>query len=69
MRRSDVPTPALLFEHRHLDRNIALMRDGAAQLGIKLRPMQELTKVDLGGAFCVMRGDDVIDVWPTRACH
>jgi 3-hydroxy-D-aspartate aldolase len=38
MRRSDVPTPALLVDIDILDRNIARMRDGAAQLGIKLRP-------------------------------
>jgi 3-hydroxy-D-aspartate aldolase len=38
MRRSDVPTPALLVDIDILDRNIAVMRDGAAQLGVKLRP-------------------------------
>jgi 3-hydroxy-D-aspartate aldolase len=38
MRRSDVPTPALLVDIDILDRNIALMRNGAAQLGVKLRP-------------------------------
>jgi 3-hydroxy-D-aspartate aldolase len=38
MRRSDVPTPALLVNIDILDRNIALMRDRAAALGVKLRP-------------------------------
>jgi 3-hydroxy-D-aspartate aldolase len=38
MRRSDVPTPALLVDIDILDRNIATMRDSAAQLGVKLRP-------------------------------
>jgi 3-hydroxy-D-aspartate aldolase len=38
MRRSEVPTPALLVDIEILDRNIALMRDGAAALGVKLRP-------------------------------
>jgi 3-hydroxy-D-aspartate aldolase len=38
MRRSDVPTPALLVDIDILDRNIAAMRDGAAALGVKLRP-------------------------------
>ncbi len=38
MRRSDLPTPALLVDIDILDRNIALMRDGAAALGVKLRP-------------------------------
>src|SRR6516162_6269208 len=38
MRRSDVPTPALLVDIDILDRNIALMRDAAARLGVKLRP-------------------------------
>ncbi len=38
MRRSDVPTPALLVDIEILDRNIALMRDCAAALGVKLRP-------------------------------
>ena len=38
MRRSEVPTPALLVDIDILDRNIALMRDGAAQAGVKLRP-------------------------------
>ena len=38
MRRSDVPTPALLVDIDILDRNIALMRDSAAALGVKLRP-------------------------------
>jgi 3-hydroxy-D-aspartate aldolase len=38
MRRSDVPTPALLVDIDILDRNIALMRDSAADLGVKLRP-------------------------------
>jgi 3-hydroxy-D-aspartate aldolase len=38
MRRSDVPTPALLLDIDILDRNIALMRDCAASLGVKLRP-------------------------------
>ena len=38
MRRSDVPTPALLVDIDILDRNIASMRDAAAALGVKLRP-------------------------------
>jgi 3-hydroxy-D-aspartate aldolase len=38
MRRSDVPTPALLVDIDILDRNIALMGDRAAALGVKLRP-------------------------------
>ena len=38
MRRSDVPTPALLVDIDILDRNIAVMRDAAAALGVKLRP-------------------------------
>ena len=38
MRRSEVPTPALLVDIDILDRNIALMRDRAAALGLKLRP-------------------------------
>jgi len=38
MRRSDVPTPALLVDIDVLDRNIAVMREGAAALGVKLRP-------------------------------
>src|SRR5207253_9451165 len=38
MRRSDVPTPALIVDIDILDRNIAVMRDCAAALGVKLRP-------------------------------
>jgi 3-hydroxy-D-aspartate aldolase len=38
MRRSDVPTPALLVDIDILDRNIACMRDSAAALGVQLRP-------------------------------
>lgn len=38
MRRSEVPTPALVVDIDILDRNIALMRDSAAALGVKLRP-------------------------------
>src|SRR5277367_2173208 len=38
MRRSEVPTPALLVDIEVLDRNIALMRDSVAALGVKLRP-------------------------------
>jgi D-serine deaminase-like pyridoxal phosphate-dependent protein len=38
MRRSDVPTPALLLDIDILDRNIAVMRESAASLGVKLRP-------------------------------
>jgi 3-hydroxy-D-aspartate aldolase len=38
MRRSEVPTPALLVDIDVLDRNIALMRDRAAALRVKLRP-------------------------------
>ena len=38
MRRSEVPTPALVVDIDILDRNIAVMRDAAAALGVKLRP-------------------------------
>jgi 3-hydroxy-D-aspartate aldolase len=38
MRRSDVPTPALLLDIDILDRNIAQMGASAAALGVKLRP-------------------------------
>jgi 3-hydroxy-D-aspartate aldolase len=38
MRRTEVPTPALLVDLDTLDHNIALMRDYAAAHGIKLRP-------------------------------
>jgi D-serine deaminase-like pyridoxal phosphate-dependent protein len=38
MRRSDVPTPALLVDIDILDRNIAQMCDSAATLGVSLRP-------------------------------
>jgi 3-hydroxy-D-aspartate aldolase len=38
MHRSEVPTPALLVDIDILDRNIAVMREGAATLGVKLRP-------------------------------
>src|SRR5579863_4219918 len=38
MHRSDVPTPALLLDIDILDRNIAVMGEGAAALGVKLRP-------------------------------
>ncbi|MGB9165931.1 MAG: alanine racemase, partial [Rhodomicrobium sp.] len=38
MRRSDVPTPALLVDIDILDRNITLMRDCSTALGVKLRP-------------------------------
>ncbi|CAN5185386.1 DSD1 family PLP-dependent enzyme [soil metagenome] len=38
MRRSDVPTPALLVDIDLLDHNIAVMRDNTARLGVKLRP-------------------------------
>src|SRR6516225_8423254 len=38
MRRSDVPTPALLVDIDILDHNIALMRDCSTALGVKLRP-------------------------------
>ncbi len=38
MRRSEVPTPALLVDIDILDGNIAAMRDCAAALGVKLRP-------------------------------
>jgi len=38
MRRSEVPTPALLLDIDILDRNIATMRDCAVALGVKLRP-------------------------------
>lgn len=38
MHRSDVPTPALLVDIDVLDRNIAVMRESAAALGVKLRP-------------------------------
>ena len=49
MRRSDVPTPALLVDIDILDRNIATMRDSAAQLGVKLRPHAKAHKcVEIG---------------------
>ena len=49
MRRSDVPTPALLVDIDILDRNISLMRDAAAQLGVKLRPHAKAHKcVEVG---------------------
>ena len=38
MRRSEVPTPALLVDIDILDSNIAVMRGCAAALGVKLRP-------------------------------
>src|SRR5271154_448603 len=38
MRRSDIPTPALLVDIDILDRNIAAMRESAAGVGVKLRP-------------------------------
>jgi 3-hydroxy-D-aspartate aldolase len=38
MRRSDVPTPALLVDIDNLDRNIAVMRNGAREMGVALRP-------------------------------
>lgn len=38
MHRSDVPTPALLVDIEILDRNIAVMREAATALGVKLRP-------------------------------
>jgi 3-hydroxy-D-aspartate aldolase len=38
MRRSEVPTPALLVDIDVLDRNIATMREAAAALGVALRP-------------------------------
>jgi len=38
IRRSQVPTPALLVDIDILDRNIALMQDCASALGVKLRP-------------------------------
>jgi 3-hydroxy-D-aspartate aldolase len=38
MRRSDVPTPALLLDIDILDRNIAQMGASAAALGVRLRP-------------------------------
>jgi 3-hydroxy-D-aspartate aldolase len=49
MRRSDVSTPALLVDIDILDRNIALMRDSAARLGVKLRPHAKAHKcVEIG---------------------
>lgn len=49
MRRSDVPTPALLIDIDILDRNIAVMRDSAAVLGLKLRPHAKAHKcVEIG---------------------
>lgn len=38
MRRSDVPTPALLVDIDILDRNIAVMSDWSQQTGVNLRP-------------------------------
>jgi D-serine deaminase-like pyridoxal phosphate-dependent protein len=37
MRRSNVPTPALLVDIDILDRNIALMRDCSTALGVNRR--------------------------------
>src|ERR1700690_1908614 len=49
MRRSDVPTPALLVNIEILDRNIALMRERAGVLGVKLRPHAKAHKcVEIG---------------------
>jgi len=49
MRRSDVPTPALLIDINILDRNIAIMRDWSKQSGVKLRPHAKAHKcVEVG---------------------
>jgi 3-hydroxy-D-aspartate aldolase len=49
MRRSDLPTPALLVDIDILERNIAIMRDWSAATGIKLRPHAKAHKcVEVG---------------------
>jgi 3-hydroxy-D-aspartate aldolase len=49
MHRSEVPTPALLVDIELLDRNIAVMRESAADLGVKLRPHAKAHKcVEIG---------------------
>ena len=49
MRRSEVPTPALLVDIDLLDRNIATMRDAAKALGVALRPHAKAHKcVEIG---------------------
>jgi 3-hydroxy-D-aspartate aldolase len=49
MRRSDVPTPALLVDIDILDRNIAIMADWSRQTGVKLRPHAKAHKcVEVG---------------------
>jgi D-serine deaminase-like pyridoxal phosphate-dependent protein len=67
MRRSDVPTPALLVDIDILDRNIAVMRDCAARLGVKLRPhakahkcpeiARRITAAGAVGASCATIGE------------
>jgi 3-hydroxy-D-aspartate aldolase len=49
MRRSDVPTPALLVDIDILDRNIAIMSDWSKQSGVRLRPHAKAHKcVEVG---------------------
>jgi len=49
MRRSDVPTPALLVDIDILDRNIAIMADWSRQSGVRLRPHAKAHKcVEVG---------------------
>jgi 3-hydroxy-D-aspartate aldolase len=49
MRRSEVPTPALLVDIDILDRNIAIMRDWSKSTGVKLRPHAKAHKcVEVG---------------------
>jgi 3-hydroxy-D-aspartate aldolase len=67
MRRSDVPTPALLLDIDILDRNIAQMGDSAAALGVKLRPhakahkcveiAQRITVAGAIGSSCATIGE------------
>src|SRR5260221_8649652 len=49
MRRSDVPTPALLVDIDALDRNIQVMADWSRQTGVKLRPHAKAHKcIEIG---------------------
>lgn len=49
MRRTEVPTPALLIDITLLDRNIAIMCEGARELGVALRPHTKTHKcVEIG---------------------
>jgi 3-hydroxy-D-aspartate aldolase len=67
MRRSDLPTPALLVDIDILDRNIAVMHDCAAALGVRLRPhakahkcveiAQRIMAAGAAGASCATIGE------------